>query len=413
MSKSILLCCVSALALPSIAYADDPIFKRDRNIPVADRVPQDIQPQHWGAFIISPVISTQLTSTDNVYYSDTAKVSDVVANISPSFGIVSDWGRHQVRALANLSYDSYAKYSGENTLSGNVSAGGRYDVSQSTSITGALGYSRNYEPRYEPTTPQSAARPIRFDVGAADFGFTTDFSRLRWTLNSAYRNFNYSDVPARSGGTIDQDYRDFNSLRTATRLEYAVKPETSVFVEYEHVNTSYRLKVNDHSSSGYDATIGASFDLTNLVTGEVAYGYLNRKYKNPLFKPVSGPSYRAKVSYFPTQLTTVTLTARRSVEEAPAVDVSGYVLTALGLSVDHEYSRDLVLSASYSGSGYRYNGFDRRDNRSTAHLGVRYLLTRQVTVSGGYTYRKMDSKGTQAVPKYTEQGLNLAISLAY
>jgi len=413
MSKSILLCCVSALALPSVAMAADPVFKRDRNIAVADRVPNDVQLQHWGAFLIAPTLTAGLTTTDNVYYSQSGKVSDVVANLSPSFGIVSDWGRHQVRALVNLDYDHYSKYSRESTLAGNISGGGRYDISQNTSVTGTLGFSRNYEPRYEPTTPQSADRPIRYDASAADLGFTTDFSRLRWMINSSYRNLNYADVRARNGGLIDQDYRDFHSLTLSTRIEYAVKPETSIFVDYEHVNATYRVKVNDHSSSGYNTTVGASFDLSNLATGEIAYGYLSRDYKNPLFKPVSGPSYRAKVNYFPTQITTISITASRSVEEAPAIDVSGYVLRTAGLSVDHEYSRDLVLSASYNNARYKFNGFDRDDTRSTLYLGARYLMTRAVSINGGYTHRSVDSRGSVAVPNYNENELNIAVTYAY
>ena len=413
MSKSILFCCVAAVAIPSAAIAADPIFKRDRNIAVADRVPQDIQPRHWNSFIIAPTLQGGITTNDNVFYSQADKKSDVVANVSPSFGIISDWGRHEIRALVNLDYDRYISFARESTFSGNIAGGGRYDIAENTSLTGTVGFSRNFEPRFEPTTPQAADRPIQFDAGAADLGNTTDFSRLRLMLNSSYRNFNYFDVRARDGGTIDQDYRDFNSLSLSSRLEYAVMPETSVFVDYRHIDATYRLKANDHSSYGYDATVGASFDLTNLVTGEVAYGYLNRKYKNPLFKSVSGPSYRAKVNYFPTLLTTITLTARRSMEEAPAVDVSGYVLTMAGLSVDHEYSRDLVLSASYDGSGYKYNGSDRHDNRSTFYVGARYLLTRQVSIKGGFSHRSLDSKGVSAVPSYDENGVNLALTYAY
>ncbi len=416
MRRTLLISTVLVGVLFGVARAgDSPVFQRDRDVPVADRQPADQPVRHWRSFIVTSKVEAGLTALDNVYYSDNDTKGDVVLEVSPSLGAVSDWGRHQIQANLDLTYDDYARYSGENTFSGNAALSGRYDIFQYTNVSGGVVYAHGFESRFEPNTPDAAARPIRYDTSMANVGFSSELNRLKFVGTVNYAKFNYFDVASRVAGaaSIDEDYRDNIRLTAMGRFEYAVIPATSVFIDYSHVNSDYRIKMNDHSSEGYNYNLGVSFGLTNLMTGEIEYGYLKRTYKNPAFKPVSGPSYKAKVSYFPTQLETITLTASRSVEETPAVNVSGYVKALAAIQVDHEWSRRLVLTGSYESDGYKYNGVDRNDKRNNVYVGAKYSLTRNLSLKGGYTYRSLSSKGIASVHAYKENAVGVSLNYAF
>ena len=416
MRKTLSITTVLAVAVFGVARAgDSPVFQRDRDVPVADRQQPDQPIRHWRSFIVTPALEAGVVTEDNVYYTPTDTKGDALLRLSPSFGAVSDWGRHQLGVNLGLTFDNYARYSGENTLTGNAGLFGRYDILQYTNINGGVSYTRGFESRFEPNTPDAAARPIRYDMSLANVGFSSEINRLKFVGNASYAKFNYSDVASRAagGGTIDEDYRDNTRFVASGRFEYAIIPDTSVFIDYAHVNSDYRLKANDHSSTGYNYNLGVSFDLTSLMTGEIEYGYLKRTYKNTAFKPVSGPSYKAKVSYFPTQLETITVSASRSVEEAPAVNVSGYIKTLAAIRVDHEWSRRLVLTASYESDGYKYNGVDRNDTRNNVYAGAKYSLTRNLSIKGGYTHRSLSSKGAASVSPYKENSVGVSLNYAF
>ena len=410
------------IVLASPATAADPTnaFARDRNVPVAERVLPDIPVRHLGSFIIDPEMKAGIALVDNLFYTRGGKVSAAAVQLDPSFDIRSDWSRHAVHALVQVDADEFASHTSENTVGETLLADGRYDIGRATNLSGGVGFTHGYDPRYATTSPLKAKHPVRVDSQTAKLQFATEGSRLRFVAGSTYADLNYFDATDRdTGAVIDQDYRDAKQWLGETRLEYALLPDTSVYVVYQGVRSDYKVKTDpvagtvDHSSSGYNYALGASFDLTALVTGEVEYGYLRRTYKYAAFKPISGPSYKVKLSYFPTRLETITFNASRSVEETPAIDVSGYIRTAESLAIDHEWSRLLILSASFSAETDRYNSDTRRDRFRSLFIGARYSASRNVSIVGGYTYRSLSSQGSAVPAGFGYTANQVSVSLAY
>ena len=57
-----------------------------------------------------------------------------------------------------------------------------------------------------------------------------------------------------------------------------------------------------------------------------------------------GAAYAANVEWYATPLTTVSFSARRDVEETGAAGAATYLSSDLGLRVDHELRRNIILS---------------------------------------------------------------------
>ncbi len=406
--------------LPIMAHAQDSNFARDRNIAVTQRIPAGYEPLglRVGAFNVAPALSIGLEKNDNIFYQSLDKTSDAILQVAPTIAIASDWGRHQITATLAANYSSYEKNTSQNTLAWDAGLAGRLDVHGANYVFGGVGFSQNYEPTYSSSTLTIGAkvRPIKFDATQANAGFVLEGNRLKFTGSGAYADYDYFDTRTLDTNTvIDQDTRDYSSWTWSGRLDYAVSPDTSIYGVLNDNKRNYRLSSVDRDSDGYDAAIGTDFDLTNLMRGSLQVGYLEQKYKNPLYKATKSPAFKATVEYFPTEMTTIHFAANRTVNETPQANASGYLSSDYSLGIDHELLRNFVLLANYEyiQDKYRGNSIDRHDNRSALNFSARYLISRNLTLMGGYTYSELKSHGAQAIPSFTDNAFRVSLGLQY
>ncbi len=411
---SLLVVSIALLAAQG-AQAQQSNFSRDRNVAVGDRVPTEYEPLglRWGAFDVSPSLDVDMNSNDNIFYDAVDEQSDTYVTLHPEIQISSDWGRHQLTGRLAATTTSYSKYDSENTSSWEAAVAGRLDVHGNSNIFGGVNYSKNYEPRNDPSTPQFSVEPIQYDALVTNVGFVAEGNRLRFTGSLTNTDLDYKDGVDANGDPVVQDARDYSRLEYRARADYAFSPDTALYAVYVGNTRDYDQNTSNRNSNGYDAAIGASFDLTNLVRGEAQVGYQKQEYDNPLFTDVDGVSFFANVQYFPTQLITVSLDTSRNIQETPYVGASGYTSTASSIGVDYELLRTLILSASYGFTKDDYNGLDREDDRNEFLLSSRYLVNRHIFIRAVYTYSDNKSKGSAAIPGYKDNAFKVSLGLQY
>src|SRR5271154_7133024 len=83
----------------------------------------------------------------------------------------------------------------------------------------------------------------------------------------------------------------------------------------------------DNNNQGFNFGGGANFDITHLIRGEIQLGYLDQQYVSSVFETIRGLSAKAQLEWFPTQLTTVTATALRTVGDSGLIHSAGYLNT--------------------------------------------------------------------------------------
>jgi hypothetical protein len=410
-----LLVLSTALLSAHAAQAQDTNFSRDRNIAAGDRIPTEYEPRglRWGAFDVSPSLNIGLNSNDNIYYSEVDETSDTYIVVTPQVRITSDWGRHQLTGLLRASSTSYSDHDSENTSTFEAALAGRLDVHGRSNLFGGINFAKSYEPRYDPSNDSDLAEPIEYDTLLTNAGFVAEGNRLRFTGQVTLTDYDYKSVLLKTGALRNEDDRDYKSFTYSGRADYALSPDTAFYVILTGNDRSYdQTDVTDRDSNGYDASVGASFDLTNLIRGEAQIGFLKQEYENPLYGDVDGLSFTANVDYFPTQLITVTASAGRSVRETWLLEASGYTDTEFTLGVKYELLRTLLLSSSVGYTTDDFNGITREDKVTRFDLGAKYLLNRNVVVRAGYTYMKNDSTGLYATP-YTDNAFSVSLSLQY
>jgi hypothetical protein len=313
-------------------------------------------------------------------------------------------------------HDSYLDNGSENSTSYGLDANGRLDVTRHVTFNGAVRYDSQVEARTASGNPTASVDPIEYALTGVELGSTVVFNQLRLRGTISRRDVDFEDGRTALGAVVDQSYRDEETLRGALRADYAISPDTSLFIEgavdkrkFDPSGTS--LVVRD--SEGKELSAGADFDITALIRGSVQAGYLEHDFDDPSIPDTSGFSGRVAIEYFPSELATITLRASRSVEDTGLIATSGFLSSNYSAQVDYEFRRNIILTGRLSYGDDQYQGLNRDDERLGGGLSAVWLVNRRWGVGASYNYYKQESSGANAGTDFDIHRISASLTLQY
>ena len=365
------------------------------------------------SFVVTPQVEGDVGYNDNVLYTQSNKKSSSFLEVLPSVEVASDWGRNALSLGATSRIDEYDSASSEDTVTWDVNAAGRLDISSAANLAANLSHESGFESRSDFVADPDAKKPMPMDTNSASANLTWVGDRLRLQGGLATSNVSYGTVASVNGGIIDDHFRDMTEDQATGRVDYAISPSVSVFIYGEANQRRYKIDPSSNSD-GQILSVGTSFEIGSLARGEVELGSLNQNYKSLVGGNQSSTYFNGKVQYFPTELTTLTATANRSYSDTPSV-TGGYTAlnTQLGFAVDHELLRNLILKGAYEHSSYDFSGISRNDTANTVSLGARYYMNSRIYLKVGYDYEKYKSTGAQASRNFTDNAVRIGIVASY
>lgn len=372
-----------------------------RGATVAERPRPDYDPigVRLGGFLLFPDLSVSESYNSNIFATDTNKRDDFITTIEPSLDLRSDWNNHALNFHADAPVVRHADETDENYTDYTLATNGRLDVARDLRLFGAAGYRVRHEERASPDN-QGGAEPTEYSVTAASVGVEKNFNRLSLRLDGKYELYQYQDVAAVGGGTIDQGGRDREQKEVTLRTGYELAPLREIYLLTGFNTRDYDQSRDNNgfarSSDGYTLALGTKYDLTGVTAIDVFAGYRQQDYDDVRLDTVQGWTAGAKLIWNVTRLTTVTGTLSREVEETTISSASGYFATVAELRVDHELLRNLVLDASLAYEEDEFEGIAREDEYYTGRVGAKYLINRNFSLSGGYRYRERASSQSGA-----------------
>jgi hypothetical protein len=256
-------------------------------------------------------------------------------------------------------------------------------------------------------------RPIRFAETASAIGASYRFARIQLSGEAGILATRFDDGVLPDGSEFDQDFRDANSFRLRSRVEFAQSPALAYFVQATRDDVNYRdngLAGSMRNSETLEFLGGVRFELPIAARGEIGLGYVRANYADPGFRDFSGLAVNATMALFPTQLTTVTLSAERSVRDSGISESRGYVVTSAGIQVDHELLRSLILGASVRAERNSFNGIDRRDRRFEVGVSADYRLDRNFTLRARYDRLDLSSGGVDRFKSFARNRFSLSLT---
>lgn len=393
-------------------------FKRDRNISVRQRPRPDYTPLgiDLGAFTGQASIEIRPEYNDNVFATPVEQ-DDFILFVAPEFSVSSNWSRHRLSGYARGDFSRYNDFESENADQYAFGGDGILNVGRAGMVGLALDFNHRIMPRSAADAPTNAVSPVEYDQLAYGLLGSYEFNRLRVSGGLTFRDFDFDNAVDALGGVIFEDDRDRDDFNISARADFAISPATAIFVRTTLTERDYRLETPaaavDRDSTGFDVVVGANFELSTLIRGEVGVGFVSNDYDSAALPDQDSFGARAELEWFPTQLTTVTLTAAQTLEETQLVGSPGYTSTNVAVQVDHELRRNIILTG-YLGTGMDdYEGIDRDDDRTGGSLGVTWLLNRRVAVVGTASHFNVDSKGLDAGREFDVNRLSIGVSLQY
>lgn len=390
-------------------------FSRNRNIAVQQRPRPDYEARggRFGLVMAYPRIEIAAEHNDNIYASAEAPSGDAVVHVRPELSLEVDGPRHFVSAHVRGALNRHRRLSSEDT--GDYGLGGsvRVDVRRLSALSAGTDFNRASEPRTSPGAPSAAVSPIRVESASAYVAGAMISGRIKLTTRGDLRSLDYADGLDRAGRVIDQDARDREVGSLLGRIDVAASPDAAVFVQatanrrdYDRSDPSGRPP---RSSQGVEYLAGANFEVSALVRGEVAVGYIRQDFDDPTYDDAARFGGRAQLEYFLSPLTTLTLGAGRTVEDAATPGAGGYVASSASLTVDHELLRNLILTGRLTYSEDEYQDLDRNDRRLQARVGATYLMNRNLGVSLVAATLKTSSDGLDRDQDFTVNRLTLSL----
>ena len=336
---------------------------------------------------------------------------------APELRVRSDWARHDFKADLRGSYNWYSP-DGTPSLDRpyyNGTADGRIDVTRDTRIDLAGRLTISTDNPNSPNLPAGLAKLPLYTSFGSTAGIGQKFNRLDVSLKGTVDRTVYQDSKLTNGATASNEDRNYSQYGGVLRAGYEIGPGVAPFVEVGTDTRKHDLAIDTsgyrRDSAGWTAMVGSSFELSRLLTGDIAVGYTRREYDDPRLEPLTGIIGKGSLTWTATPLTTVKLTAATTVGESNQAGVSGVLYRDVGVEVDHAFRRWLIGSVKGGFGIDDYVGSPRIDHRYYFGAGLTYKLSRFVQIKGEARHEWLDS--SQATNDYSANVFLLSLRLQY
>ncbi|WP_158548664.1 outer membrane beta-barrel protein [Parvularcula marina] len=413
-----------------VALAES-LFIRDRNISVLERERPGYEAEglRTGQFIIKPKVDVGVGYSSNVFaLSDVDAAlgfdvfedeSDVYAFARPSVRFESDWSRHAIAGGAYVEAVRFNEFDEESMVDWGAYLDGQIDVTEFADFFGGLSYDRLNESRRSYNSAFLFDEPINYTQGEIYGGYRQEFGRVKIKGQLGAQTRDYDDAQVIPLVVVtpglffnaDQDFRDRTAITALGEVAFAVTRDTAVYFEaqknWQDFDGTDAVFRRERDSNGYRVTGGVDFDLTKLMRGRVGIGYFSQEFDDPTYDEISGVAIDAALEWFPSDLTTVTLTADRGVDNSAIISSAGYISSDVMIQLDHELRRNVILSgfAAFGRDEYddpllngmgmpvmdvNGNPVSQEIDRFGVGLGADYYMNRTFSVGVDYTYETQD-----------------------
>jgi hypothetical protein len=421
------------IALSAQARAQEEIFGQllDSEIPlesftsaqpgVRDRPRPELQPpgMRIGDAAISLSLDSTLGSTSNVLGAQNARTADGFAEWRTQLSAVVDLGPARAVDIA-LDYDGKRFFQTPTKAQDGylVRIAGHTGLGAEGMLSAGAVQQRIYEDQLAGTFPAGGGPAgvggsVAIDWTQGQIRLADAFNRVRLTGAATADRLIYHDTINAARELLPQAARDHTAFRASSRIDYTLHENTTLFAQLSWRLTDFTDKspLADRSAHEFRASAGISADLTGLLRLSAGLGGYVRQYGNPMFGRVTGLAWNLRGTYYVTTLNTLSLQAKREFVDANVLRSPGYQATTIRLQLDHEFLRNLLVSAAAGNERDQFALVMRRDRLRDYAVWADYWIGPQIVLRPRLEWLDRRSSGADAGPNIPEFRTQLTLSL--
>lgn len=392
-----------ALPAPDLPRIDDIRNEAREPVSVGDRFHQNNRPSglQAGPWRIDPSLTLRAGYDDNVTTVSEAadQIASTVFQMRGRVDITNADGPNSFTAFGEVVHTWYADAPDLDHFDYAAGVGGSVQVSDYIRIRGTLGvtYAEVEDSANEGVVIGGAFDPYvdlsRYMAIPASLGVTFDSGHWYAEADGSVVYSEYDDRITASGQIVDQNFKNGTVADLRFRTGWRFTPGTALFAEAAYNFQRYEDKTAN--SDGWRVVGGAEFELSRLLTGDVFAGYAAQSFEQG--SEVTGLTYGASLTWFPTELISVNLQARRDFGAERSEVIAGVPETVpvtrdnVALRIEYEPLRQLLVTAEGGWQGTNYEAGDRTDDTYYAGLGLEYVFTPNFHLTLDYRYEETNS----------------------
>ena len=387
-------------------YYDPGLLQRKIN-----RKPVDYQAPgvRIGTFTLKPAVELVWEHHDNIFFLPNIEISDNIFHVVPRFTLNSDWSRHALNLRAYADFARYKDWDSQDFDDWLVDLDGRFDFK----LGSAFNYRADYMHLHEDRGNSTAARGVKPTIvkfTGFGVGYYHTFNRVKATLGYRPQDIDYDNSFTLNGDIVDNQDRDRSEDTLTVRLDYEYSELSQIFVAYNGNKRDYDQQFDDEgyerSSDGYNIRLGAAWQMSGLIYGDLFVQYLKQDYDDPRLGDIDGYGLGADLEWTPNDRTSVSFNFANTVQETVLAGVSGYNSKLYSARLQYELRRNLMgnLRISYTDNDYKNNSSTEELSNTQvtrANIGLSYLFNRNFSLSAGYLYQKQKADNNSPDFEYT------------
>jgi hypothetical protein len=340
-----------------------------------------------GAFRLDAAADLGPGYDDNVFAARRNRTGDGFFDWRLGASLESDWSRHAVGVTGTVGGRRYVSQGALDWLDWSVGAFGRLDIGAGSSLEARYTHRREHLDAGSVDLQQAGvAEPAPYDVDEFQIAGNTRLNRLALTALLNYQIFRFDDIaPAGVPQTLSAN--DFQTWIATVGAGYAFAPGRlgTLLARFQDIRYD-RAVSRGRDSFTWEVLVGFQYDFDGVWQARGGVGYRRRSYESPAIKDLEGPAFEAQVIWVPSQITTVSLGLRRTIEESISLSRVSYTRTLLQANVDHELLRNVILGLEVGADRRVYENPSLRATDAYAILSGRWLLNRNMQLIASYQH---------------------------
>lgn len=364
-----------------------------------------------GGFRLNGSVEAGAGYDSNLFGRPSNVTGDGYATEAGNVSLNSDWTRHAVGVSASMESRQYFTQNDLDWNDYNIGGFGRYDFSADTNVDVAY---RHYQQHFDvynfDVQAAGIARPVPYNSDEVQATTSTRFNRVGLLATGLYRTFRFEDVNLGTARTA-VSLNDFDTAIGAVGATYALSEGRflTAIVRLQDIKYSNAIS-RARDSLTWEGLLGFQYDFDGFWQGRIGVGWRQRNYEGNI-KTLEGLALEGSLTYIPTQLTTVTFSAARTIEESIRRDAVSYLRTTAALRVDHEFLRNVILGGEVRADRREYDSPRQKATDGVLQFDARYLLNRNIALVGTYAYSQR-LENTGGFQEYDRNLIQLRLRLA-
>jgi hypothetical protein len=354
---------------------------------VRSRAHPDFEPLgiRLDSLMIRPLLGLTAGYDDNIFGGPNHRVAgELAAQPSVLMGTESSAGSLGTYLSANDVH--YWGEPSQNRTDGTAFLGGTINLGRDKLTLGG-GYLAQHEERTALDALPSD-RPVAFTVENLRASYASDFGRFTVTPSIDLNRWRFDNTTI-FGLPVSEAARDRTTAQSGVTLRYGWMTGRDLLWVTRVVSTHYdhpAAGVPSNNSTSWQTLLGVDYDDDTVWRYRLLGGVEYRQAASTAVASQTTGIAEAGITWSPTGMTTVRATASRGIEDAAQAGLSSFTYTSAQLSLDHEYLRNVLLSASATIRRASFNQTGGQQLGIGFGTGATWLINRDLRLSLTYDF---------------------------